>query len=285
MNVCLIKNQYDNVMRSIDLNKESYSQILKSIKNPMIVENKDIIPQWKFCTIKGEQRCTENMGTTNMLILDFDDAGYSYEEFEYNFREYSYIIHTSYSYDGTNSKFRVILPIDKEYEIERLFFKNNDNQSFSPYHLLLKHFEHVDPASFVKAQFFKVPAKRSESAPYYYNIHKGETFKMENIKCFINAYNNCIEQAEKSKYDKQTIWELRKAGYGSDLTKAIEFVKNKMEEAEAGQRHNIIFSLAAWFSKCGGDYLTFSKIKPTWADKQYDKQIDRLEKEWYKIGR
>lgn len=43
--------------------------------------------------------------------------------------------------------------------------------------------------------------------------------------------------------------------------------------------------LAAWYSKCGGDYATFSQIRPTWADKKYNNQIKRLEKEWDKIGK
>lgn len=32
-------------------------------------------------------------------------------------------------------------------------------------------------------------------------------------------------------------------------------------------------------------YYTFSTIKPSWADKKFEKQIKRLEKEWYKIGK
>ena len=48
---------------------------------------------------KGNIRCNDNMDKTNILILDYDDAGYSYQEFEDRFRGYKYFLHTSYSYN------------------------------------------------------------------------------------------------------------------------------------------------------------------------------------------
>lgn len=285
MQVQNIKNQYDNKMVPLDLNEGVMNNIVNCIKEPITCPTKDNIPQWKFCTVKGNIRCNDNMDKTNILILDYDDAGYSYQEFEDRFRGYKYYLHTSYSYNGTNSKFRVLLFLDKEYEIDRMFCKTSIRIS-SPLDLLLDYFNHVDPASFVKSQFFKVPAKKTKDSPYYYNIHEGELFSLEeDIVSYKYAYASCYEQLEEERRNRETKAKVLKTQFNGDLTKAIEFVKKKMEEAPAGERHNCIFGLGAWFSKVGGDYYTFSTIKPSWADKKFEKQIKRLEKEWYKIGR
>ena len=56
-----------------------------------------------------------------------------------------------------------------------------------------------------------------------------------------------------------------------------------MEAALPGERHNAVFGLGAFFQHCGGDYDTFSRIRPSWADKKFDTQMKRLEKEWFKL--
>lgn len=286
MQIQTIKSQYDSNMQSIEMTDNVLKNLIESVKTPLVVENKETIPQWKFCTVKGKKRCTDNMDSTNILILDFDDAGYSYQEFENQFREFKYILHTSYSYNGQNSKFRVLLFLDKEYEINRMFCKIPNEPTFSPYHYLLNYFKHVDPASFVKAQFFKVPAKSSKTAPYYFNLHNGREFILDkDIEGYYMAYNRCLDKEKEQAKQRQIKAAVLKTQMNGDLTKAIEYVKRKMEQAPPGMRHNAIFGLAAWYSKCGGDYATFSQIRPTWADKKYDNQIKRLEKEWDKIGK
>lgn len=294
MQIQFIKNQFDSEMRPMDLNESTYKKIIDIVKKPIVIQNKAQIPQWKFCTVSCNKRCNDSMDKTNVLILDFDDSTYTYQEFEHQFQEYQYILHTSYSYDGKNSKFRVLLFLDKEYEIKRLFCKindtNYDNRSKeinlrSPYHLLLAYFQHVDPASFVKSQFFKVPAIATNNSPYYYNIHKGELFcPGKVIVGYGIAYDKCIsieKEIQRNNYHKAMVL---KTQFKGDLTKAVDYVKRKMEEAPIGMRHNCIFGLAAFFSKIGGDYYTFSQIKPSWADKKYETQIKRLQKEWTKIG-
>ena len=278
-------SQYDNIMRGVEVNKDVWSKVLKIVREPLIVPSKDRIPQWKFCTIKGEKRCTENIGSTNLLILDFDDSTYSVKDFENQFRAYKYILHTSYSYDGNNSKFRVLLFLDKEYEINRLFFKGHD-KTFSPYHYMLNAFPHIDPASFVKAQFFKMPAKKAPDSPYYFNIHDGIVWSPCDIEGFNFAYTMC--ELKEEEYIKKLDIEnskKRKLNNNEDLSHAIEYIKRKMNETPQGLRHNVTFSLAGWFAGLGGTYSEFSQIRPNWADKQFDKQIKRLAHEWHKLGR
>lgn len=282
MQVQNIKSQFDNKMVPLELTEGVMNNIIKCIKDPITCPNKDNIPQWKFCTVKGNIRCNDNMDKTNILILDYDDAGYSYQEFEDRFRGYKYYLHTSYSYNGTNSKFRVLLFLDKEYEIDKLFCKTSE-AIFSPYTLLLNYFNHVDKASFVKSQFFKVPAVKDKTSPYYYNIHDGELFSMDNITSFTFAYENCIQTLENEKRDREYKSQVFKTQYTGDLTKALEYVKRKMEAALPGERHNSVFGLGAFFQHCGGDYDTFSRIRPSWADKKFDSQMKRLEKEWFKL--
>lgn len=280
-----IKNQYDNNLRCFEWSKSVAQGFMKSIKEPLIVEKKDMIPQWKFCTALGPKRCTENMGVTDILILDFDDANYSIKEFEDSFRDYFYILHTSHSYDGTNQKFRVFLFLDQEYDIQRLFFKASD-KTFSPYHYLINYFEHVDPASFVKAQFFKMPAIKAEGAPYYYHTNNGKLFNIVDILGFEfkMAYDYCIERQEEHLRKLQKAYEKwRKKNGGLNLTKAKEYIEQKIESTSEGGRHNTIFGLACWFKKIGGSYEEFSQIIPSWADRDFHKQLRHIELEWAKL--
>lgn len=284
MYLATINNQFDNKMKGLEIDKKVWTNVLNLIKNPLIVTDKAQIPQWKFCTVKGENRCTENIGVTNILILDFDDKDYTYQEFEKRFREYRYIIHTSHSYDGTNNKFRVLLFMDKEYEIDKLFAKCYD-KTFSPYEYLMRYFPHIDPASFVKAQFFKMPAVKSKDAPYYYNIHNGKLWSPEAIEGFPFAYTLC-EQKQDEYIRNLERERAKKRTDNQDLSRAIDFVKRKLAELPAGMRHNGVFGIAAWFAGIGGSYEEFRNIeKPAWADRAYDKQIKRLALEWHKLGR
>lgn len=280
----IIKNQYDNIMKPLKWSNKVASNFINIIKIPYIIEKKDMIPQWKFVNVNNTKRCTESMETLDILILDFDDENYSIKEFENKFREFRYILHTSHSYNGTNQKFRVFLFLDKEYNINRLFFKGHYEQ-FNTYLLLLKKFEHVDPASFVRAQFFKMPSIKTKDSPYYYHINNGKTFNFSKEIGFEFdiAYNNCIEkQDEYLRYLDIKIKKSNKNG-NIDLSNAKAFIDSKIESCEDGCRHNIVFALACWWKKIGGNFEDFESIMPSWADKSYKKQMNGLRKEWLKL--
>ena len=85
-----IQNQYDNIMKPLVWSDKVAKNFLNCIKNPIVIEKKDMIPQWKICTVNDNKRRTESIGSTDVLILDYDDPNYSIKEFEDNFREYFY---------------------------------------------------------------------------------------------------------------------------------------------------------------------------------------------------
>lgn len=282
-----ITNQYDSVMRGVEIDEKVMNNVINLIKNPLIVSDKSKIPQWKFCTVSDSKRCTESIKTTNILILDFDDSNFTYQEFENRFRAFKYYLHTSYSYDGKNSKFRVLLFLDKEYEVGKLFLKCHDI-AFSPYHKLLNYFPHVDPASFVRAQFFKMPALKMRSNPYYYNIHDGKLFNPEaEIEGF--SFAMLLGEQKQEEYYRRLEMERNKKfpdAANQDRSRAIDYIKRKFEQMPEGQRHMGIFSLANFFAGIGGSWEEFSQIpKPSWADKGFHNQIKRLRKEWNMLGR
>lgn len=261
-------------------------QFMHVIEHPLVVEKKDMIPQWKFCTVNGTKRQTENIGTTDILILDFDSPTYTIKEFENTFRDFMYVLHTSHSYDGTNQKFRVFLFLDKEYDIQQLFFKCH-NEAFSPYHFLVKFFPNADKASFVKAQFYKMPAIKEKGAPYYYKINNGRLFCpfKELGYEFKMAYELCQEkQAEYLLAKKKQSEIYRKLKGDMNLDNAKKYIAEKIENAPAGNRHMQIFSAAAWFKRIGGTYDEFTEMEPSWADRAYYKQIRRLASEWDRLG-
>ena len=279
----IINSQYDNKMKQVEVNRDVLLHLKKSIEHPLLVEDKNYIPQWKFCSVIGDKRCNENMDKTDILMLDYDDSNMTIEEFKNRFREYKFILHTSYSYDGIKQKFRVLLFLDKEYVIDRMFYKCSE-RVYSPYHYLMNRFDYVDPASFVKSQFFKVPAVKTKDSPYYCYFNMGKCFNLFDIEGYKIAYDECyIKQEEYLRKLEKEYERFRKKNQG-DLSKAKEYVEKKIDSTPEGQRHNCIFGLAAWFSRIGGSYEEFSRILPSWADKQYKKQVKRLASEWTKIG-
>ena len=280
-----IQNQYDNIMKPLVWSDKVAKNFLNCIKNPIVIEKKDMIPQWKICTVNDNKRRTESIGSTDVLILDYDDPNYSIKEFEDNFREYFYVLHTSHSYDGTNQKFRVFLFLDKEYDINRMFYKCF-NQAFSPYHYLVNYFLHVDKASFTRCQFFKVPAVKYKGAPYYYSCHNGKLFDPVNAIGFEfrMAYEYCVEKQEEhlKQLEKRAKWYRRMNG-SIDLTNAKQYINEKIETCEEGGRHMQILGLACWFKKIGGTFKEFEEIIPSWADKGFHRQMEHIRHEWDKF--
>ena len=110
------------------------------------------------------------------------------------------------------------------------------------------------------------------------------SFNLFDIEGYKIAYDECyIKQEEYLRKLEKEYERFRKKNQG-DLSKAKEYVEKKIDSTPEGQRHNCIFGLAAWFSRIGGSYEEFSRILPSWADKQYKKQVKRLASEWTKIG-
>lgn len=283
--LCYIKNQYDNEMHPMEWSDKAARQFMHVIEHPLVVEKKDMIPQWKFCTVNGTKRQTENIGTTDILILDFDSPTYTIKEFENTFRDFMYVLHTSHSYDGTNQKFRVFLFLDKEYDIQQLFFKCH-NEAFSPYHFLVKFFPNADKASFVKAQFYKMPAIKEKGAPYYYKINNGRLFCpfKELGYEFKMAYELCQEkQAEYLLAKKKQSEIYRKLKGDMNLDNAKKYIAEKIENCESGSRHMTIFTLSAWFKHIGGTFEEFSELLPSWADRGYYKQLKHIQSEWDRL--
>ena len=280
-----IKNQFDNVMKPMVWDKTTQAKFMYIIKHPLVIKEKSMIPQWKFCTSSGDKRCTDNIGVSDILILDFDDPSYSIKTFENSFREFRYILHTSHSYDGVNQKFRVFLFLNEEYDLNRLFFKCH-NTAFSPYHMLVNYFDCVDKASFVKAQFFKMPAITESNKPYYYKFNNGRLFNP-----FVDigfemkmAYEYCVDKQEE--YLKELDRENQKyrSKFGKiNLDKAREYIAECIENTQDGERHNQVFSLACWWKRIGGSYEEFEQNMPSWADSSYNKQMKRIRLEWAKL--
>ncbi len=279
-----IDSQYDNIMKVRKMDKETNDLFYKIIKEPLIVEDKNLIPQWKFCSVvEGkEKRRSENILNTDVLLLDFDDSRYNRVNFEKMFSEYRFIIHTSHSYDGTNTKFRVILPLHDVYSFEKMFGKCYD-KSFSAYDILLNYFQYLDSASLVRAQFFKMPAIRSVGAPYYYKINDTDKlFSLYEIEGFSFAYSLGLEKQKE--FNKKREMKYKKKYSGVDLTKAKEYISRESEKLLEGERHLGIFGLACWFKKLGGTFSEFQSItNPSWSDSKFRRQLKRLENEWYSL--
>ena len=127
---------------------------------------------------------------------------------------------------------------------------------------------------------------KSKDSPYYYKLNNGILF--DPVKElgfeFKMCYDYCIEKQEEYLKKKEKEYERYRKKYGSaDLSKAKKYIEEKIESTAEGSRHNVIFSLATWWKHIGGSFIEFSSCMPTWADRDYHKQIQHLQLEWERL--
>lgn len=159
----------------------SYSQaeFENLLKNPLVLSDKTYAPLWIWGrmneTVEMDPtdrlpRCTgDNIDTISCLQLDFDDGTMSIKQFEDTYKDYSYILYTSYSYGFKNpgtDRFRVILPLKAPLPVKYLGLSDLKDE-------LLEAFPGVDTTCFDRGHWQCVPVVRDKKAPYYSNIHKG----------------------------------------------------------------------------------------------------------------
>ena len=165
-----------------------HNDLMNILSNPMIENDRNKVPLFYAFTMKSYpiKRDQINTSSFDTIILDYDGCEDSIREVLERFSKFKYYFYTTYNHlynkkteqhDINMNKFRIILPLDKEYS--STWFKHNIMKTiFSCTGI----FKGADLEAAKITQYF-IPAVRSDRKDYYkYRFNNGIDFSLDVFK-------------------------------------------------------------------------------------------------------
>lgn len=161
----------------------------KLIRKPYIVKTKDDVPYFKIGLVTKESiRTTKPIEKYTRLIIDYDNENKDrnlLRKFKKKFKDYSYMLYTTFSSTEWKPKFRVILKLKGL--VDSSFFDDKCNLS-----RLVKEFtvdgNEPDESCFMNYQFQCLPCvKKGNEDNYLYVFNKGKEYDL-------GSEESCVKQ-------------------------------------------------------------------------------------------
>lgn len=165
---CLtIKDKFTTIVLEEDIN------LVQMLQNP-IIGDKDKLPLWRFCTQKPDAhgRTNDQLATIHALLIEYDAGEVTIDQFVEKYKEYAFALYTSPSHAPWKHKFRVILPLDQDYQFELWTCREVKC-------VMKQVFPTIDPTCFTNWQ--RIPGTANPEH-YKYHINKGKKFSYSLIK-------------------------------------------------------------------------------------------------------
>lgn len=280
-NECLvIRNKTENgyslvMLHDITIRETSIGLITtreslkKLITNPYVTDNKDSIPYFKIGLISEDsiQTTTPIMKFTR-LVLDYDNDSkdkYLLDKFVDKFKDYSFLLFTTFSAKRFLPRFKVILRLSNAVDY-RMF----NSKAFTED--IVNRFtignEKVDISCLRATQFQRLPCKKPNGFYTYvfnkgkpYSLCKGEAFKdyhepnmMDMMIKYNLKINTIVSDKNREKDIKERI-EISKAGIKSKYfdkflikNKKVhkEYIRDRIVRTRYLHRHDFIMDVAIW---------------------------------------
>lgn len=168
--------------------------IIDWIEHPAVLDNKEDNQLWSFgeCIdpLKGHQK-SNIKSKSKFFMVDYDN-GYTIEQFEKDYKDYFYMLYTSFSHTKEHNKFRVIMFGNYEKPLDK------DEQTI----ILSECFRNADVSTFQPNRMFYIPAHK-EGAPYYYKLHNGKQFPLDNSVTRLLKVQLLASRAKEAQQDKE----------------------------------------------------------------------------------
>lgn len=176
------------------------------IKNPMILRNKDNGLYYKIGVCNSVSiNTTKPLLLTTRLLLDYDNDTNDrrlMKSFIDKFKDYSFMLHTTWSATKLKPKFRVILklknPLVQSCFEDKLYIER-----------LLQEFEvngcYPDRSCFRNTQCQLIPSIKKDGNYYFYHINKGKKYEVLDYKSVLARY---MKEEEDSRNRKLMEYEL-----------------------------------------------------------------------------
>lgn len=177
----------------IDQNKCTLKEIAEYIENPNITESKEKNGLWCFGECldpeKGHQK-SNIVNKSKFFILDYD-SGYTIEEFCEEYKDYFFMLYTSFSHTKEHHKFRVIMYGNHEAPL------NDDEQ----YAILSECFRNADRTTLQPNRIFYKPAHKA-GAEYRFKFNVGKQFPLYNEAITFLVTKRRVDKAKEEAQDR-----------------------------------------------------------------------------------
>ena len=209
MIVQIIKDRYQTqVDRNYHEHDLTFEDLIEIVKAPAISDTKNttgcIVPFDMVYSEDSIELVQSNAYSYTMLIFD-SDSGYTIEQFIEQFKEYQFVLFTTFSHTEDHHRFKAFLPLAQPLEIESLrskFFKQ----------WMIKKYPFNDEGVL---KFFKCYLPNTKSLDTYrYHINAGRLYD----------FNDFTDEILKSKHKYEMIDKFKEA-------------RRRSKEAEFAGRH------------------------------------------------
>jgi len=218
-----VRKFYESAETAIDLD---FELIVKQIIKPNVYSDKNEIPLIFAYNFKNSTANKDNAVSIKYLILDFEKS-ISISEFIEKYNQFNFYLYTSFSHKikDTSDRFRVILPLDREYTIEEYSDYSTKVKIEKQHCILSKYFEGVDKSCFGIGFGQKAPG---DNGLYSYHINEGKLFSFSDIpERLVKRFKNSIA------IDKNVTGLKKKREYVTTSTMTdsnkIKYYKEKLE--------------------------------------------------------
>lgn len=173
--------------------KYSLLDIIQTLKEPLITNNKHENGLWMFgdCSDVNLGSQTDNITYKGKFFMIDYDNGYTIEQFEEDYKDYFYLLYTSFSHTNEHHKFRVIMFGNWENPM------NVDTQNI----ILSECFRNADKTTLQPNRLFYLPAHKPNS-PYVYKQHYGKQFPLDNTVVRYLITKQQVDRAKELEQDK-----------------------------------------------------------------------------------
>ena len=238
----LNQTHYENV-------EATWKDIADAIRNPITtIVNREDIPLWSFYTTVKEPElsyglphaCADNFLTLHVIQLDFHDGVSTIDWFKETYKQYRFLLYTSFRSKPEHHKFRVIMPLMSTFANVMMRCKAVTQD-------LSSKFPGCDTSTFNSFRRQRVPAVNPETpANYTYHINNGVCYDIDQF-AYLPAYNTWKAKRDAyltpSTFFTMDINQLNRGDY-NPLT-GIER-KLSAESWEEGSRNNTMFKYVGW---------------------------------------
>jgi hypothetical protein len=284
-------------------------ELVNKLKHPKGYLDKLTIPGWNFCKNDTSKirmgsdltpRKLFNTGFigTSVLLMDFDNKNGNlatyYKAISF-FKNYKFMLYTSFNNTKNTHKFRIILPLDQFYKryITELIRVNYPTETQKGIPILKSHFLLDDQTCFETPRYFTGPAinknvPEDSNNPYEYKVHiqDGELFSFKPIfpmlRDHVEKQKDKVKQLEDEKEKKrkeklQREGEFAKAGFRETSDKDIAIRYAQKELSNPTDSSYKTWRRINWFLKNVGleDDERFRIIEPYIIDGR-EKEVERL---------
>lgn len=251
--------------------KCTLKEIIQCVKEPKITDDKHKNDLWCFgeCLDESKGHQKDNIiKKSKYFILDYDN-GYSIEDFCEEYKDYFYILYTSYSHTKEHNKFRVIMY--GNYEVPF----TEDEQSA----ILSETFRNADQTTFQPNRIFYMPAHK-EGAEYIYKFNNGKQFPLYNYVISTLAETKKKYREEEEARTKAFV-DYHKKKKDIDCTKCTS-VQRYLNTSYPNEKGNGDSNLNLYKAICCcvkyDDYTTLELVKDKakrehWTDKELEQKI------------